>query len=102
MNRGDVYEVDVPGGSHPAVIVTRDQAIPLLLNVCVAAVTRRIRGLPTEVPLGPAQSLGRECVVSCDNLFTLPKRSLGRGRGRLGAAGLDRLDQALRIALGLT
>jgi len=102
VNRGDVYEVDVPGGSHPAVIVTRDQAIPLLVNVCVAAVTSRTRGLPTEVALGPAQGLGRECVVNCDNLFTLPKRSLARRRGQLGPVELDGLDQALRVALGLT
>jgi mRNA-degrading endonuclease toxin of MazEF toxin-antitoxin module len=41
-------------------------------------------------------------VVNCDNLFTLPKRLLARRRGSLGRVELDRLDQALRVALGLT
>ena len=101
MNRGDVYDAALPAGSHPAVIVTRDRAVPFLRNVCVATVTSTIRGLPTEVPLGPAHGLARECVVNCDNLFTVPKRALARRRGSLGAEDLARLDQALRVALDL-
>ncbi len=101
MNRGDVYDVEIPGGPHPAVIVTRDRAIPLLRNVCVVAVTSRIRGLPTEVPLGPAHGLARECAANCDNMFTIPKRALGRRRGSLGPEEIFRLNAALRIALDL-
>lgn len=80
-------------------IVTRDRAIPVLANVTVAAVTGTIRDLPTEVPLGPEHGLARECVVNCDNLFTIPKRTLGLRRGELDPASLDRLRGALRIAL---
>ena len=101
MNRGDIYEVSIPGGAHPAVVVTRDRAIPLLRNVCVVAVTSRVRGLPTEVPLGQAHGLARECVANCDNIFTLPKRALGDRRGRLGPEETSRLNAALRIALEL-
>jgi mRNA interferase MazF len=72
-----------------------------LSNVTVAAVTGTVRGLPTEVPLGPAHGLARECVVNCDNLFTIPKSSLADRRGELDAEGLDRLASALRIALDL-
>jgi mRNA interferase MazF len=81
------------------VIVTRDRAIPVLANVTVAAVTGTIRDLPTQVPLGPEHGLARECVINCDNLFTIPKRALGRRRGELDSASLDRLRGALRIAL---
>ena len=101
MTRGEVYDAELPGGSHPAVVVTRNRAIPLLRNVCVAAVTSTIRELPTEVPLGTGEGLARECVVNCDNLFTLPKRALGRRRGALGPEQLDELNRALRIALEL-
>jgi mRNA interferase MazF len=83
------------------VIVTRDRAIPVLANVTVAAVTGTVRGLPTEVPLGPAQGLARACVANCDNLFTIPKSSLADRRGELDAPGLERLGAALRIALDL-
>jgi len=101
LNRGDIYDVVLPGGGRPAVIVTRDVAIPLLRNVCVAAVTSRARGIRTEVPVGPAQGLRRECVVSCDNLFTMPKAALGERRGSIGADLRPRLDDALRVALDL-
>jgi len=101
LTRGDVYDVALPGGARPAVIVTRARAIPYLKNVSVAAVTTTVRDLPTEVSIGPDQGLARECVANCDNLFTIPKRSLGRRRGALGPAEVARLDNALRIALGL-
>jgi mRNA interferase MazF len=101
LNRGDVYDAEVPGGAHPAVIVTRGRAIPLLRNVCVVAITSRVRDLPTEVPLGTAQGLARDCVANCDNLFTIPKRALKRYRGALGPAELRLLNGALRVALEL-
>ena len=83
------------------VLLTRDAAIPVLANVTVAAVTGTVRGLPTEVPLGPDQGLARECVVNCDNLFTVPKAVLGRRRGTLDAESFSRLRDALVIALEL-
>jgi mRNA interferase MazF len=83
------------------VLLTRDRAIPVLANVTVAAVTGTIRGLPTEVPLGPEHGLARECVVNCDNLFTIPKHVLGRRRGELDPESVERLRAALMIALDL-
>jgi mRNA interferase MazF len=82
-------------------VLTRDGAIPVLANVTVAAVTGTIRGLPTEVPLGPEHGLTRESVVNCDNIFTIPKSALGRRRGSVDAASLVRLRRALRIALDI-
>jgi len=83
------------------VIVTRDRAIPVLANVTVAAITGSIRGLPTEVPVGPEHGLRRESVINCDNLFTVPKSALGSRRGSLDAVALHRLAGALRVALDL-
>jgi mRNA interferase MazF len=83
------------------VILTRDRAIPILANVTVAAVTGTIRGLPTEVPLGWAHGLARECVVNCDNVFTIPKQAVGPRRGELDLESLARLRTALMIALDL-
>jgi mRNA interferase MazF len=73
----------------------------VLANVTVAAITGTIRDLPTEVPVGPAQGLARECVVNCDNLFTIPKSALGARRGELDPESLHRLRTALRIALDI-
>jgi mRNA interferase MazF len=101
VNRGDVYDTMLPGSRHPAVIVTRDRAIPHLRNVSVVAVTSKIRGLPTEVSLGTRQGLARDCVANCDNLFTIPKQALDRRRGTLGPEEKHQLNAALRVALEL-
>lgn len=102
MNRGDVVEVELPElGRRPAVIATRQVAIPFLANVTVASITTRVRGLPTEVTLDRAQGLDEDSVVNCDNLFTIPKTAIGRTRGELGPTQIHQLDTALALALGL-
>lgn len=101
MNRGDIYDAELPSGRRPAVIVTRDIAIPLLRNVTVAPVTGTRRGVPTEVPLDQGSGLARQSCASCDNLATVSKDALVRRLGSLSPAELRRLDDALRIALGL-
>ena len=79
----------------------RDRAIPLLANVALAGLTGTVGGLPTEVPLDERHGLNRECVINCDNLFTVPKAALGQRRGRLDPESAARLRDALMIALGL-
>ncbi len=86
---------------HPAVIVTRQVAIPSLANVCVALVTSTIRGVPTEVPVGKEHGLDHESVVNCDNLVTIRKGRLVRYRGTLGPREIRRVNHGLRIALEL-
>lgn len=100
LNRLDIFDVEF-NERRPAVILTRDSAIPLLANVCVAGVTGTIRGLVTEVPLDERHGMSRACVINCDNVFTLPKRALGRRRGRLDPEAAARLREALMLALGL-
>ena len=82
-------------------ILTRDRAIPLLANVVVAAITRTVRGLPTEVELGGEHGVDAGCVINCDNLMTISKRQLGRRRGDLDPTALRRLRAALLVALDL-
>lgn len=101
MNRGDVFDAELPAGRHPVVVITRDRAIPLLGSVTVAVVTSSVRDVRTEVPLGREHGLARDCVVNCDDLVTLPKPVLDRYRGSLGPEAIRRLDDALRVALDL-
>ncbi len=97
----EIYDVDLPAGRHPVVVVTRESAIPVLAQVVVALVTSTIRDLPTEVPLGREHGLARDSVVNCDTLFTVPKQALGRRRGQLDPQTLRTLREALRVALQL-
>ena len=53
---------------RPVLVVTRSQAVPVLTWIVVAPVTRTVRGLPTEIPLGPEEGLASPCAASFDNL----------------------------------
>jgi mRNA interferase MazF len=98
--RGDVWWGEAPDQKgRPYLVLTRDEAIPVLRTILVAPVTRTVRGIPTEVPLGAAEGLPVDSVASCDNLLTFPKSMLIR---RMGALGSDRmLDMcgAARVAI---
>jgi mRNA interferase MazF len=67
----------------------------------VAPVTNRVRDIPTEVPLDRRHGVEEQSVINCDNVQTVPKAALVRYRGTLGPAEVARLNDALRIALGL-
>jgi len=87
-------------GRHPVCVLTRDAAIPALDNVVVATITSRIRGVESEVPLGVEDGMPRECVISLDNLRTVPKRLLVEPITKLGSERIDRLCRALADASG--
>ena len=102
MRRGEIYWADLgPGfGRRPAVILTRTAAIPVLRSVTVAPVTRRIRGIASEVALGRDDGLPTECVATCDNILTIRQDVLDATPvGRLGPAKAAALDASLRFAL---
>ena len=97
--RSEVWWGEVPDAKpRPYLILTRDEAIPVLRRILVAPITRTVRGIPSEVPLGPPEGLSADCVASFDNLVTLHKSMLVR---RMGALALERRDEpchALRAA----
>ncbi len=102
MNRGDICDVDWPGvGDRPAVIISRQTAIPVLSSITVALVTSTVRNIPAEVPVGQAHGLDHDSVINCDALVTIPKDAFRRYRGRLGPEELYRLRGALMKALSL-
>jgi mRNA interferase MazF len=62
----------------------------------VAPVTRTMRGIPTEVSLGPSQGLVDECVASFDNLQPIRRSYLTQRVGELQVEELDEICRALR------
>jgi len=92
---------DLPAGPHPVVVLTRDAAIPVLTSVVCVVVTSTIRGHPAETLLGRDEGLSHDCAANCDDIITVPRRSLTRRRGHLRAPKLFELDQALKVALDL-
>jgi mRNA interferase MazF len=104
VQRGDLFWADLPGpaGRRPVVIVSRSEAVEVRTSVTVAPVTRTIRRIESEVPLGLEQGLRSRSVANCDSLRTIPKRRLLSKRiGSLDSHKLVQLDDALRYALGI-
>jgi mRNA interferase MazF len=98
--RGDVWFAEVPGDKlRPVVVLTRSSVLPRLTTILVAPVTSRVRSIPTEVPLGPAHGLRRQCVANFDNILPLPKGVLTQRVGRLDASDLRRVCAAARFAI---
>jgi len=99
VGRGGVFWLELESeGRRPVCVLTRDEAIPTLANVVVALITTRIRGLQSEVSLGPDDGLPQSCVISLDNLRTVPKAQLVEPVTSLGSEKLAALCAALRNA----
>lgn len=87
--------------TRPVLVLTRELVRPHLFRVTVAPITTTIRGLSTEVPVGPANGLDRASVVSCDNVVTIPTEALGRQVGNLLEDQELELSRAIRTAFDL-
>lgn len=99
--RGEVWWVEVPGaGRRPALVLTRDIAIPLLNRVTVAPATRTIRHIPTEVFLDEEDGMRAACVLSFDNVSVVPKAALESRITELGPARMAQACAALANAFG--
>ncbi len=83
-------------------VLTRDAAIDVLTSVTCAPITRTIRGIRSEVAIGPERGLPEACVISCDNVITVPIDALDdRPVGHLDEIARAALDRALRYALDI-
>jgi mRNA interferase MazF len=93
--RGEVWWGEGPDEKgRPFLIVSRDAANEVMQRVLVAPVTRRVRGLPSELELGVEEGLPVASVASFDNLRPFPKAMLVRRLGTLG----PRLHEICRAA----
>ena len=102
--RNDIYWADLgpPVGRRPVCVLTRDAAIDVLTSVTCAPITRTIRGIPSEVELGTEHGLPEACVVSCDNVITIPQEDLDDNPvGHLDEITRAQLDAALRYSLDI-
>jgi mRNA interferase MazF len=74
----------------------------VLSSVTCAPITRTIRGIRTEVEIGPEQGLPERCVISCDAIITVPIEDLDiEPVGHLDEVTRAALDIALRFALDI-
>jgi mRNA interferase MazF len=67
----------------------------------VAPLTTRIRGIPSEVPLGDEDGVPRPCVVNLDTITAIAKSSLRERLAALSGEKLKAVEEALHFSLGL-
>ena len=103
MRRGEVWwaELPPPVGRRPVVLLSRDAAYRVRTSVNVGMVTRTIRAIPVEVPLGPEDGMSQECVVNLDDILTIPKAKLAERITTLSPQKMTIVAKAIIFALDL-
>lgn len=101
MQRGEIWFAAVPnGGDRPVLVLTRDPVADRIDRVVVAALTRTRRGVASELVLkADEDDIAEDCVVSFDNLHTLPRSAFRRRVTALSATRMAGACRVLRAAL---
>ena len=104
MKRGEIrwYKFSHPDKKRPVLVLTRNSVLDYLGEVTVVPITSRVRGIPSEVPLGRADGMAKDCAVNCDHLQTIPKDKLGNLIATLPSPRMSEVCRAILFALGLS
>ncbi|MDH4119687.1 MAG: type II toxin-antitoxin system PemK/MazF family toxin [Acidimicrobiia bacterium] len=100
MQHGEVWFAETPGGDRPVLVLTRDPVADRIGSVVVAAITRTVRGLVSELTLTPKDGVPTDCVVNFDNIHTIPRAAFRRQIAKLEPPRLAHACQTLRDATG--
>ena len=98
--RGEIWWASAPGGDRPVLVLTRDPVADRIAAVVVVACTRTVRGLTSELPLGPEDGLPEPCVAAFDNIHTLRRGAFRRRITRLSDARMEEACRVMNLALG--
>ena len=103
MKRGEVWWASLPApiGKRPVVLLSRDEAYAVRNAVTVAEVTRTIRGIPVEVPLGPEDGLPARCAANLDTIMTIRKELLTKRIALLRNEKIAAIQKAVKFALDM-
>jgi mRNA interferase MazF len=85
--------------TRPVIVLTRDPLGRLLHSVIIAPVTSTIRGLSTEVPVGPDDGIRHPSVANLDNIQLLARDRFRRRIGRAQPATMSALCAGLTVAV---
>jgi mRNA interferase MazF len=104
MRRGEVWWVRFPApvGRRPAVLFSRDQAYGVRGAITVVPITRTIRSIPVEVPLGSSDGIPKQSVANADEIVTVSKVRLENYLTTLAPAKMEQIERAIKFALDLT
>jgi mRNA interferase MazF len=84
--QGEIWWAEAEDKRRPVLVVTRSEAVPVLTWLVVAPVTRTVRGIPTEIAVGPDEGVPAESAASFDNLQPIRRTFLTLRVGTLADA----------------
>lgn len=87
--------------TRPVLVLTREEVREVRGLVTVAPITSTVRGLRSEVAVGPANGLDHDCVINLDLIATVPRAALVRPLGALLEPQESDLTRALHEAFDL-
>ena len=94
--QAEIWLMETPNRKRrPVLIVSRNEAIPVLNNVVVAPVTSTVRDIPTCIPIASDHGVDHDSVATFDNLAAVPKSVLTMRFGELGPGGQRQICDAL-------
>lgn len=99
VRRGEIWLADLDK-RRPVVVLTRDPLGRMLSSVIVGPVTSRIRGLTTEVRVGPEDGFPIPSVVNLDTLQLISRTRLVRVVGRARPGTMSAICRAAAVAIG--
>jgi mRNA interferase MazF len=107
MTRGELYRVYKPGNDpkqyRTFVVVSRQVLVDSKFSTVVCApVFSNGNELSTQVAIGPNEGMKHESWIMCDNLVSIRKTDLSGFVGSLSPAKIRQVDEALKMALGLS
>ena len=116
MNRGDVVLVYVPfvgsagGKRRPAVVVQCDSLNSAVRETVIVEITSNLSnvGKAHQVLIdvtaadGANSGLLANSAIRCERLHTIPQSDVLKTIGSLSAATLQRIDEAIKAALGIS
>jgi mRNA interferase MazF len=102
LERGEIrlHRFPSPDKERPVLVLTRSSAISYLSRVTVAPITSTVRGVPSEVALGPEDGMKQACAANLHNVVTVNQENLGRRLTQLSPRRLREVCAALAFALG--
>jgi mRNA interferase MazF len=100
--RGEIwlFSFPKPDRRRPVLVLTRQEVIGHLHTVTIAPITSTIRGIASEVPVGPEVGLKGPSAINLDHVATVPRDGLRSYLGSLAPEQMDRVRAALLFALG--
>lgn len=104
MKHGEIrwYEFSPPDKRRPVLILTRDSALRLLNEITVVPITSTIRGIPSEILLGPEDGMPNFCAINFDHIQTIPKSKIGEKITTLSNEKLNQIGPILFFVFDLT